>query len=42
MLDFNVVYAFEDGESVPNAVDAHFLELIMLEHSEYFTHDAVF
>ena len=30
MLNLNVVYPFEDAEPMPDAVDAHFFEFVML------------
>lgn len=29
LIDFDIIYAFEDGKAVPNTGDAHFFELIM-------------
>ena len=42
MLNFDIVYPFEDGETMPDAGDAHLFQLIMLQHYENLANDVVF
>lgn len=39
-LDF--VDTFQDGQSMPDTVDAHFLQFFMLQRDECFAHNSIF
>lgn len=39
-LDF--VDTFQDGQSMPDTVDAHFLQFFMLQRDEGFAHNSIF
>lgn len=42
LLDFDFIHAFQDCQSMPHTVDAHFLQLIMLEGNQGFTDNRIF
>lgn len=40
--DLDFVDTFQNGQSMPDTVDAHFLQFFMLKRDECFAHNAIF
>jgi len=42
LLDFDLIYTFQNGQSMADTVDSHFLQLLVLQGNERFADNPIF